>query len=126
MVGGVGGGVVQDSSSPQHLLESGSGWCISTATARDRRSEARFQQQVLGCSGCIMLWHVAICSQRCCGDRKHMKQRASWVWAFLTSVLSATGIAQFCLLIIKKGYHCLKQTNTHTQRKRTKRGIIHN
>lgn len=68
---------VQDSSSPQHLLESGSGRC--STTAGDRRSEARFQQQVLGCSGCIMLWHVAICSQRYCGDRKRGAHKAQGI-----------------------------------------------
>lgn len=45
----------------------------------DRRSEARFQQQVLGCSGCIMLWHVAVCSQRCCGDRKREAHEAEGI-----------------------------------------------
>lgn len=56
------------------------------------------------------VWRVAICSQRCRGDRK---ARASWAQPYLPSAVclsSGTGIAQFCSLIIKKGQRCLKRT----------------
>lgn len=50
------------------------------------------------------------------GREGHMKHRASWVLAYLISLLSGTGTAQFGLPIIKKGYHCLKQTNKKKKR----------
>lgn len=102
---------MQDSSSLQHLLESGSGRCttaLGTGGARRGFSSKSWDVRVVLCCG---MWPSAHRGAVETGRERHMKQKVSWARPNLTSLLPGTGIAQFCLLIIKKGYHCLKQTN---------------
>lgn len=112
----LGGWWLQDGSSPQHLLEPGSGRC-TVARGQEEGGEVSVAGPGMFWSY-DAVWRVAICSQRCRGDRK---ARASWAQPSLPSAVclsSGTGIAQFCSLIIKKGQRCLKRTER-------KRGLGH-
>lgn len=91
-----------------------------TGGARQGFSSRSWDVLVVLCCG---MWPSAHRGAVETGREGHMKQRASWVRAYRTSLLSGTGTAQFCLLIVKKGYCCLKQTSKYTKTKTKREGL---